>query len=86
MATINISLPDTLRSYVEERVTQDGYSTASEYFRELVRRDQQRQADERLEVMLLKSLNGKPAKPFTKADVEEVRKAVSSRIKGQRKA
>lgn len=86
MATINISLPDTLRSYVEQRVSKDGYSTASEYFRELVRRDQQRQADERLENLLLKSLNGKPAEPFTKADVEQVRKAVSARVKATRKA
>ena len=86
MATINISLPDTLRTYVEERVTQDGYSTASEYFRELVRHDQRRQADERLEALLLKSLNGKPAKPFSKSDIEEVRRAVSTRLSGKRKA
>lgn len=86
METINISLPDALRTYVEERVRQDGYGTASEYFRELVRHDQKRQADERLEASLLKSLNGEPAKPFSKSDIEEVRQAVATRLAEKRKA
>lgn len=34
MATMNISLPDSLKSYVDSRVSKDGYGTASEYFRE----------------------------------------------------
>lgn len=80
MATMNISLPDTLRTFVEERISQDGYSTASEYFRELVRRDQRREAEERLEGLLLSALDSKPAKPLTKADMDEVRKVVRQRV------
>ena len=37
MATMNISLPDKLKSYVDNRVERDGYGTVSEYFRELIR-------------------------------------------------
>jgi len=80
MATMNISLPDSLRSYVEERISKDGYSTASEYFRELVRRDQERKVEEKLEALLLKGLDSKGSKPLTKADLEEVRKAVHARL------
>lgn len=49
MATMNISLPDKLKSYVDNRVARDGYGTASEYFRELIRQDQQRKEQEQSE-------------------------------------
>ena len=42
MGTMNISLPDTMKAYVDQRVSQDGYSTSSEYVRELIRRDKDR--------------------------------------------
>ncbi len=40
---MNISLPDTLKVFVDEQVNQRGYSTSSEYIRELIRKDQGRQ-------------------------------------------
>ncbi len=43
MPTMNISLPESLRSYVEEQIAQRRYGTTSEYVRELIRRDQDRQ-------------------------------------------
>ena len=42
MSTMNISLPDTLKSFVDEQVSQRGYGTSSEYVRELIRRDADR--------------------------------------------
>jgi antitoxin ParD1/3/4 len=39
---MNISLPEKLKKFVDERVTQAGYGTSSEYVRELIRRDQDR--------------------------------------------
>jgi len=39
---MNISLPDTLKSFVDEQVIQRGYGTSSEYVRELIRKDQDR--------------------------------------------
>jgi antitoxin ParD1/3/4 len=42
MSTMNISLPDQLKSFVDERVNSAGYGTSSEYLRELIRRDQDR--------------------------------------------
>jgi len=42
MTTMNISLPDALKEYVDQRVSASGYGTASEYVRELIRRDRDR--------------------------------------------
>ena len=41
---MNISLPASLKSFVDEQVSSRGYSTSSEYLRELIRKDQDRQA------------------------------------------
>jgi len=39
---MNISLPDSLKIFVDERVSDGDYSTSSEYLRELIRKDQDR--------------------------------------------
>ena len=63
MTALNISLPQPLKDFVEERVKEGGFSPPSEYVRELLREDQQRRAEEKLEALLLESLNsGKPIK------------------------
>ena len=78
--SINISLPDAMRSYVEEQVAQGSYSTVSEYFRELIRLDQKRKAQERLETMLLEGLESGEATEITATDWEDIRQAVRSRL------
>lgn len=80
MKSMNISLPDTMRTYVEEQVAAGGYSTVSEYFRELVRQDQKRKAQERLEALLLEGLDSGSATPMTAGDWEDIRQAVRERI------
>ncbi len=42
MSTMNISLPDSLKDFVDAQVAERGYGTSSEYVRELIRRDQDR--------------------------------------------
>lgn len=43
MSTMNVSLPQALRSFVDEQVASRGYGAASEYVRELLRQDRDRQ-------------------------------------------
>lgn len=43
MTTMNVSLPQPLKEYVDLRLVDGGYSSASEYIRELIRLDQDRQ-------------------------------------------
>ena len=73
MATLNISLTDEMRSYVEERVASGRYGNASEYFRDLVRNDQDRQRESDLESLLLEGLRSGDAKPLGRADFDRAR-------------
>ncbi|WP_263352602.1 type II toxin-antitoxin system ParD family antitoxin [Acidicapsa acidisoli] len=65
MQTMNISLPDPMKQFVEEQVSAGAYSSASEYIRELVRADQKRHAKEQLEQTLLDALNSGEAMEAT---------------------
>ena len=46
-STLNISLPDTQRDFVERKIKKEGYGTISEYVRNLIREEQRK--DERRE-------------------------------------
>ena len=41
MATMNISLPDPLRDWVQEQIQDGNYASSSDYLRELIRRDKE---------------------------------------------
>ena len=43
MSTMNISLPESLKDFVDEQVAVRGFGTSSEYVRQLIRRDLDRQ-------------------------------------------
>lgn len=62
--SLNISLPEPLKRFVEDRVRKDGYTSASEYIRELLRttRDQMTRRYE-LEQLVLDGLHSGPAEP-----------------------
>lgn len=55
--TVNFSLPSVMREFVESQIKSGRYGNISEYMRELIRRDQDRAAQERLEELLNKSLD-----------------------------
>ena len=61
MTTMNISLPDALKSFVDEQVDSRGFSTCSEYVRELIRKEQSRQNVRKLLLEGAKSPPGSPA-------------------------
>jgi antitoxin ParD1/3/4 len=46
MATMNVSLPDPMRDYVQNRIDSGQYASVSDYVRDLIRRDQSSVADE----------------------------------------
>jgi antitoxin ParD1/3/4 len=83
MSTMNISLPDALKSFVDEQVSQRGYGTSSEYVRELIRRDQDRQ---QLRNLLLAGAASAPAAPADTSYFEglrdRVRKGARARAQG----
>ena len=44
MATMNVSLPDAMKNWVEAQTRGGRYSNSSDYVRDLIRRDQERAA------------------------------------------
>jgi antitoxin ParD1/3/4 len=75
MGTMNISLPDTLKSFVDEQVSQRGYGTSSEYVRELIRKDHDRM---HLRKLLLEGAGSRAAAPADDAYFEALRDRVRS--------
>ena len=64
--TMNIALPESLKQFVLTCVEEGGYATASEYVRALIRADQKRKAQEKLEALLLEGLqSGQPVEITT---------------------
>ncbi len=59
MASLNISLPEPLKEYVEAQIEAGGYGTPSEYVRNLIREDKDRHFN-RLEDNLLEAMKGTP--------------------------
>ena len=58
---MNISLTEDLKSFVDERVKARGYSSTSEYMRDLVRRDEERAQEERFKALIEEGLASGPA-------------------------
>lgn len=78
MSTMNISLPDTLKSFVDEQVNQGCYGTSSEYVRELIRKDQDRL---KLRGLLLAGAASAPAAPANSDYFEGLRNRVHKATK-----
>jgi antitoxin ParD1/3/4 len=55
--TMNISLTGDLKSFVDTRIAKRGYSSASEYMRDLIRRDEERASEERFKSLIEDGLN-----------------------------
>lgn len=75
MTTMNISLPDSLKSFVDAQVTERGYGTSSEYVRELIRTDQDRR---HLRGLLLQGAASAPGTPVDAAYFDALRQRVQA--------
>lgn len=84
MQSMNISLPDPLKQFVDGQIAQGHYSSVSEYMRELIRADEKRKAEEHLEAKLLEGLNS-PESELTPADWSAIRKDALAKLKERKK-
>jgi len=57
MTTVTISLPETLKTFIDEQLATKGYGNVSEYFRSLLREAQERDEEARLETLLIQGLS-----------------------------
>jgi antitoxin ParD1/3/4 len=85
METMNIALPDELKEYVRERIGKGGYSSVSEYVRELIRNDRREHARRLLEGQVLQGLRSGESVPMTKNDWADIRAGVTKRHQKKRK-
>jgi antitoxin ParD1/3/4 len=71
MSTMNVSLPHALKAFVDRQVETGAYSTSSEYVRELIRKDQDRQ---RLRDLLLDGAASRPGRAADDAYFDGLRR------------
>ena len=79
MTSMNVSLPQELKEYVEKQ-TRTGYSTPSEYVRELIREDQKRRAKEHLDTLLLEGLDSGESLPASPAFWNELKREALAKL------
>ena len=66
MTSMNITLPEPMKQFVDDQISTGSYGTASEYVRSLIREDQKRRSQDRLDALLLEGLDsGEPIEATT---------------------
>lgn len=76
MSTMNISLPDPMKTFVDEQVEARGYGSSSEYVRDLIRKDGDRQ---KLRSLLLVGAESSPAESADAAYFDTLRARIAGR-------
>jgi antitoxin ParD1/3/4 len=83
MQTMNISLPDQLKEFVDEQVRSGRYSSVSEYVRDLIRNDERRRAQERLETMLMEGMQSGEPTEMTREDWADIRREALKQVEAR---
>jgi antitoxin ParD1/3/4 len=73
-SSMNISLPPALREWVENQVETRGFGTASEFVRDMLRRERERSLRFQIDQSLAKAMES-PASPMTESDWVNIEKA-----------
>jgi len=77
--SMNISLPESLKDYVKQRIEEEHYSNPSDYVRALIREDQKRREEKKLEEMLLAGL-GSGSRELTRENWQKLKEDILARI------
>src|SRR5579864_5292379 len=80
MQTMNISLPEPLKDFVDRQIAAGRYSSVSEYVRELIRNDEKQKAEEHLAALLREGLQSKET-ALTGDDWKAIRAEAFARVK-----
>ena len=82
---MNVSLPEELKQFAEAQ-TKNGYSTPSEYVRELIRNDQRRRMKDRLDSMLLEGLRSGQSIPVDAKFWDELKQEAMTKLAARKKS
>lgn len=84
MTSMNVSLPEELKEFAEKQ-TKNGYSTPSEYVRELIREDQKRRAKGRLNALLLEGLDSGDPLPVDDRFWSDLKREALAKLSARKK-
>ena len=85
MTFLNITVPESVRTWIDEQVAKGGYETPSEFLCALLSDAQKRQAQDRLESLLLEGLDSGPPTEMTSDDWDRLKQRARERL-SQREA
>lgn len=80
MATMNMSLPDQLKEFVDEEVREGGYASTSDYMRDLIRQRQRAKAEAFLRHLIAEGLASGPSEPVTDQTFGRMREELKERM------
>jgi antitoxin ParD1/3/4 len=79
MTTMNISVPDEMKAFVEAEMAEEGYGSASGYLRALIRDAQKLRAKRESEAKFREALESGAATPMTQDDWDKLEQQVWAR-------
>ena len=83
MTTMNISLPDPLKEFVDEEVREGGFASTSDYMRDLVRQRQRAKSAEFLRPLIAEGIASGPATPQEPDFFDKMRERARARAGGE---
>lgn len=83
MTSMNVSMPASMRKWVETRMESEGFANASEYFRHLVRQDAEK--IKYLRKLIDEAEKSGPPVPFTKELLEDIRAQLRERVASRKR-
>ncbi len=81
MAALTIDIPEPIQKWLESRLEGSEYKTPEEYIFSLLREDQRRSAEERLEELLLEGLDSGPPIEYTEEFWRRKKEALAERLR-----
>jgi len=81
---MTISLPESLKAFVEQQVASGKYTNAEQYLGALVEADQKQKAREHIDALIQEGLYSGPATEMTAQDWEHIRREGLARVRGSR--
>ena len=84
MQTMNISLPDQLKEFVDDQVGSGRYGSVSEYVRDLIRDDEKRKAQEDLEAMLMEGIQSSGPTEMRREDRDDIRREAGRQFEARK--
>lgn len=80
MAALTVKIPESLKSFVKEQVSQGDYDGPSDFVTSLVRAARRQKAEERLLALVKEADESGPPTPMTKQDWEDIRREGMRRL------